>query len=187
MKKAWLKAKQQEKQMKHESHSLKSLVINDHFSQLWHLDRFGSFECVFEWISCSCIECVWVECLSVLNGGGIYSHQPLPSWCPLSANNGRSAPLVRTVCPYTSTTEIPTASSNGYINDYSALNALSDVRHSSRGWSGHAPRTVREGAKNAFYRTRHLRGFLVFQRADGPRLRPDGPSLVSDGALFSFG
>jgi hypothetical protein len=29
--------------------------------------------------------------------------------------------------------------------------------------------------------------FLVFQRADIPRLRPDGPSLVSNGALFCFG
>jgi hypothetical protein len=29
--------------------------------------------------------------------------------------------------------------------------------------------------------------FLVFQRAGGPRLRPDGPSLVPDGAFFSFG
>jgi hypothetical protein len=30
-------------------------------------------------------------------------------------------------------------------------------------------------------------GFFVFQRSDGPRLRPDGPCLVSDGARFSFG
>jgi hypothetical protein len=29
----------------------------------------------------------------------------------------------------------------------------------SRGRSGHAPRTVREDAKNTFYRTRHLRVF----------------------------
>jgi hypothetical protein len=29
--------------------------------------------------------------------------------------------------------------------------------------------------------------FLVFQRPDNPRLRLDGPSLVSDIALFSFG
>jgi hypothetical protein len=29
--------------------------------------------------------------------------------------------------------------------------------------------------------------FLIFQRADGSRLRPDGPSLVPDGALFFFG
>jgi hypothetical protein len=39
---------------------------------------------------------------------------------------------------------------------------------------------VREDAKNAFYRTRHLQVFLGFQR-------PDGPRLVSDGARFSFG
>jgi hypothetical protein len=45
---------------------------------------------------------------------------------------------------------------------------------------------VREDAKNVLYRTRHLRVFLVFQRVDGPHLRPDGPSLVPDGALFSF-
>jgi hypothetical protein len=32
----------------------------------------------------------------------------------------------------------------------------------NRGWSGHAPRTVREDAKNTFYQTRHLRVFLVF-------------------------
>jgi hypothetical protein len=34
------KAKQQEQQMKHESHSLKSLITNDHLSQLWNLERF---------------------------------------------------------------------------------------------------------------------------------------------------
>jgi hypothetical protein len=34
----------------------------------------------------------------------------------VSANYGRSAPLVRTVRPCTSTAEIATVSSNGYIN-----------------------------------------------------------------------
>jgi hypothetical protein len=29
--------------------------------------------------------------------------------------------------------------------------------------------------------------FLVFQRSDGPCLRPDSPRLVPDGARFSFG
>jgi hypothetical protein len=33
------KTKQQEQQMKHESHSLKSLITNDHLSQLWNLER----------------------------------------------------------------------------------------------------------------------------------------------------
>jgi hypothetical protein len=43
----------------------------------------------------------------------------------------------------------------------SALNVSSNVSQSSRGWSGRAPRMVRDDAKNAFYRTRHLRVFLV--------------------------
>jgi hypothetical protein len=30
-------------------------------------------------------------------------------------------------------------------------------------------------------------GFLVFQRPNGPSLRPDSPQLVSDGARFYFG
>jgi hypothetical protein len=39
--------KQQEQQMKHKSHSLKSLITIDHLSYLWHLERIVSFECVF--------------------------------------------------------------------------------------------------------------------------------------------
>ena len=39
MKKARLKTKQEEQQMKHELHSLKSLITNDHLSQLWNLER----------------------------------------------------------------------------------------------------------------------------------------------------
>jgi hypothetical protein len=77
-------------------------------------------------------------------------------------------------------------SQRSVVTATSALNVSSDVRHSSRGWSGCAPRTVREDAKNAFYRTRHLRVFLVFQRLEGLRLRPDGSCLVPDGARFSF-
>jgi hypothetical protein len=42
--------------------------------------------------------------------------------------SGRSAPLVRTVRPCTSTAKIATVSSNGYINGYKAFNASSDVR-----------------------------------------------------------
>jgi hypothetical protein len=42
--------------------------------------------------------------------------------------SGRSAPLVRTVRPCTSTATIATVSSNGYINGYYALNVSSDVR-----------------------------------------------------------
>jgi hypothetical protein len=33
------KTKQQEQQIKHESHSLKSLITNNHLSQLWSLER----------------------------------------------------------------------------------------------------------------------------------------------------
>jgi hypothetical protein len=94
------------------------------------LGEIGSFDCVFEWIANSCIECEGLECLVVVNGGGwgcIYSPQPLPS-CSLSADRGWSAPLVRTVRPYTSTAKIATVSSNGYINGYKAFNASSDVR-----------------------------------------------------------
>jgi hypothetical protein len=71
-----------------------------------------------------------MECLDELNGGGwgcIYSHQPLPSRYLFSANHGQSAPLARMVCPCTSTAEIITFSSNGYINNYSALNVSLDV------------------------------------------------------------
>jgi hypothetical protein len=127
--------------------------------------------------------------LGEVNGGGwgcIYSPQPLPSRCSLSAHRGRSTPLVWTVRPCTSTTEIATVSSNGYINGYFALNVSSDVWYRSRGRSGRAPRTVREDAYNSFYRTRHFRVFLVLHRPDVLRLRPDGPRLVSDGAHFSI-
>jgi hypothetical protein len=152
--------------------------------------EIGSFDCVFEWIASSCIECEGLECLGEVNGGGwgcIYSPQPLPSCCSLSVDRGRFAPLVRTVRPCTSMATIATISSNDYINGYYALNVLSDVRYSSHGRSGRAPRTVREDPYNSFYRTRHLQVFLVLHRLDGPRLRPDGPRLVSDGARFFIG
>jgi hypothetical protein len=87
--------------------------------------------------------------LDEVHGGGwgcIYSPQPLPSRCFISANRGRSALLVQTVHPCTSTAKIPTVSSNGYINGYNALNALSVSDKGSRGRSGRAPRTVREDA-----------------------------------------
>jgi hypothetical protein len=95
------------------------------------LGEIGRFDCVFEWIASSCIECEGLECLGEVNGGGwgcIYSPQPLPIYCFISANRGRSAPLVRTVRPCTSTAKIATVSSNGYINGYFAFNASSDVR-----------------------------------------------------------
>jgi hypothetical protein len=42
-------------------------------------------------------------------------------------------------------------------------------------------------AKNAFLPNPSPSGFSGLQWADGPRLRPDGSSLVPGGALFSFG
>jgi hypothetical protein len=70
---------------------------------------------------------------------------------------------------------------SGYINGYKCIKCVvrcqseqSRTVRPCRDWSGHAPRTVREDAKNALYRTCHLRGFLVFERPDRPRLRPDG-------------
>jgi hypothetical protein len=108
--------------------SLKLLITNDH---LLKLGEIGSFDCVLEWIASSCIECRGLECLGEVNGGGwgcIYSHQPLPSRYSNSADRGRSTPLVRTVRPCTSTAEIATVSSNGYINGYNALNVSLDVR-----------------------------------------------------------
>jgi hypothetical protein len=69
----------------------------------------------------------WVK----MNGGGwgcIHSPQPLPSRCSFFADRGRSVPLVWTVRPCTSTAEIATVSSNGYINGYIAFNVSSDVR-----------------------------------------------------------
>jgi hypothetical protein len=57
------KAMQQEQQMKHESHSLKSLITNDHLSQLWNLERSEALSVswngllalvlnVYEWNAC---------------------------------------------------------------------------------------------------------------------------------------
>jgi hypothetical protein len=95
------------------------------------LGEIGSFDCVLEWIASSCIKCERLECLVEVNGGGwgcIYIPQPLPSRCSFSADRGLSVPLVRTVRPCTSTAEIATVSSNGYINGYNAYNASSEVR-----------------------------------------------------------
>ena len=94
------------------------------------LGEIGGFDCVLEWIASSCIEYEGLDCLGEVNGGGwggIYSPQPLPSRFSLSADRGRSAPLVRTVRPCRSTVENATVSSNGYINSYIAFNVSSDV------------------------------------------------------------
>jgi hypothetical protein len=56
----------------------------------------------------------------------------------------------------------------------------------SRGRSGRAPRTVREDAIIHFTEPVTF-GFFGSSPIDGPRLRPDGPRVVSDGACFSSG
>jgi hypothetical protein len=153
------------------------------------LGEIGSFDCVFEWIASSCIECEGLECLGEVNGGGsgcIYSPQPLPSRCSLSTDRGRSAPLVRTVRPCTSTAKIAMVSSNCYINGYYALNVSSDVRYHSRERSGCTPDGPR-GRLKFILPNPSPKGFLNLHGSDGPRLRPDGPRLVSDGAIFSIG
>jgi hypothetical protein len=54
----------------------------------------------------------------------------------------------------------------------------------SRERSGRAPRTVREDAIIHFTEPVTF-GFSVPHLPDGPRLRPNGPRVVSDGACFS--
>jgi hypothetical protein len=57
----------------------------------------------------------------------------------------------------------------------------------SRGRFGRAPRTVREDAIIHFTEPITFGFFFVFHRPDGPRLRLDGPRVVSNSACFSFG
>jgi hypothetical protein len=125
-----------------------------------------------------------VECLDQLNGGGwgcIYSLQPLPNHCSFSTDRGRSAPLVRTVRPSTSTTEIARSAvtTTSTVIVHLICRQMSDkvVADGPVVHLGQSARTLK-----CIYRTRHL---LVFQRPNGPCLRPDSPRVVSDGAPFS--
>jgi hypothetical protein len=58
---------------------------------------------------------------------------------------------------------------------------------STSGRSALRGRTVHEDAKNEFYRTQHLRFFLVFNEQTVRTKRSNGPRLVPDGAVLSFG
>jgi hypothetical protein len=146
------------------------------------LGEIGSFDCVFEWIASSCIECRGLECLGEVNGGGwgcIYSPQPLPSRCSFSTDRGRSAPLVRTVRPYTSTAEIPMAISTAIKHlmcRQMSNKAVVDGPVVHPRWSA---RTLKFYLPNP-----SPSGFSVLHRPDGPRMRPYGAHLVSDGACF---
>ena len=122
------------------------------------------------------------EGLDDLNGGGwgcIYSHQPLPSCCSNSANRGRSAPLVRTVRPCTSTAETQWLAVTAISTTILHLMHRQMSDKGSHGRSSRAPRTVREDA------IIHLSdpvtfGFSVPHLSDGPR-------VVSDSACSSIG
>jgi hypothetical protein len=128
-------------------------------------------------------------CLEEENGGGsdcIYSHQPLPSRYPLSANRGRSTLLARTVRSSTSTTEIATVNSNSYINGYKCIKYVvrCQIKQSQmvRSCTPDGPR----GRYNSYLPNLTPLGFSDFQRVDGPRLRPDNLSLVPNGVLLPF-
>jgi hypothetical protein len=125
------KTKQQEQQMKHESHYLKSLITNDHLSQLWKLERLEALNVswnglldlvlnVYEWSA-------WIMSMEVVGVIFIASNHFL-AVAPFLPTADGPCPLVRTLRPCTSTSGIATVSSNGYINSYSAFNASSDVR-----------------------------------------------------------
>jgi hypothetical protein len=110
--------------MKHKSHSLKSLITNNHLSQLWNLERLEALNVCWNGLLALVLNVYEWSAWIILNGGVwgcIYSHQPLLSRCSFSAERGRSTPLVRKVRPCTSTTEIATVSSNDYINGYKCI------------------------------------------------------------------
>jgi hypothetical protein len=86
----------------------------------------------------------------------------LPSRCPLSVNRGWTTLLVRTIRPYTSTIEIATVSSNGYINIYKCINCIigCQIKQSQTVWSYtlDGPR----GRYNSFFTELGTFGFLWF-------------------------
>jgi hypothetical protein len=63
------KAKRQERQITHGSLSLKSLITNDHLSQLWNLERLEAL--IVSWNGLlALILNRRLECLDEVNGGG---------------------------------------------------------------------------------------------------------------------
>jgi hypothetical protein len=113
------------------------------------LGEIGSFDCVFEWIASSCIECRGLECLVQVNGGGwgcIYSHQPLPSRCSNSANRGRSAPWSGRSAPTHQRLKTQRSAVTAISTAILHLMRRQMPDKGSRGRFGRAPRTVREDA-----------------------------------------
>jgi hypothetical protein len=133
-----------------------------------NLEYLWSFECVFEWSSCSCIEWdMWkLECIEWRWLGCIYSHQPLPSRCPCSSTRGRSALLVRTVHPCTWMARFATVSYNGYNRTKCFVKC--QIK------SGEDGLVVPPDGPCRRYKSilpnMTSSGFSGFQRADGPRI-----------------
>jgi hypothetical protein len=110
------------------------------------LGEIGGFDCVLEWIASSCIECEGLECLGLMNGGGwvvfiapnhFLAVAPfLPTADGPRPWSGRSAPAHQRLKSQRSVTAISTAIL------HLMRRQMSDK--GSRGWSGLAPRTVRE-------------------------------------------
>jgi hypothetical protein len=168
--------------------SHKALITNDHNHDSSTRRIFGALS-VFEWSSCSCIECEWMECLDVIEGGGwgcIYSHQPPPSHCPCSAMRKRPTLLARTVYPYTSTAGFATDGYNGYINGYNRIKYVVRCQINPNAddliVSPDGPR----GRLKFIFLNPAPSGFSGFQWADSLRVRLDGPRLVPDDIHLSF-
>jgi hypothetical protein len=118
----------------------------------------------------------------VLDGGGwgcIYSLQPLPSRCFFSADRGRSAPAYQRLKSQRSTVMAISTAIEHLMCRQMSDKAVAD------GPAVHPRRSARTLKKN-FTEPVTFGFFLVLQRLNSPRLRPDGPRLVSDGARFSI-
>jgi hypothetical protein len=86
------------------------------------------------WRSLEALNVSWDEvlgCLDEVNGGGwgcIYSHQPLLSCCPLSANRRQSVLQTRMVCPAHQRVKSQRSAVTTISTTISTLNSSSDVR-----------------------------------------------------------
>jgi hypothetical protein len=172
--------------MKHESHTLKSLITNDHLSQLWNLERLEALNVswngllalvlnVYEWSA-------WINLMEVVGVVFIASNDFLvvapflltvDGPHPLS---GRSAPAHQRLKSQRSVVTAIMYLMRRQMSD--KVVADGPVVH---------PRRSARTLKMHFIEPVTFEFFLVFQRPDGPRLRSDDPCLVLDDARFSFG
>jgi hypothetical protein len=131
------------------THSLKSLITNDHLSQLWNLEKLEALIVSWNGLQALVLNVEGWNAWVFLNGGGwgcIYSHQPLLSCCPFLPTtdgprpwSGRSAPADQRLKMQQS--EV-TAISMAIL--HLMRRQMSDK--GSRERSGRAPQTVREDA-----------------------------------------